>query len=863
MQAPPEKLGTFYIGAEFDLATNTRLDVPIQYDARDLLTHGVVVGMTGSGKTGLCIGLLEEAALDKIPVIMIDPKGDMANLMLQFPQQRPEDFAPWIDAGEAERKGVSIDEIAVSTAQKWSTGLADWGITGDRIKTLQEAVEYTIFTPGSDAGIPVSIVGSFAAPKLDWNLEGEAIRERITGTVGALFSMMGNNADPVRSREGVLLASIIEYYWQKGQDITMEMLIKAIQTPPMSQIGVFEVDTFFPAKERFGMALSINTLIASPSFKSWLEGAPMDIQSFLYTSEGKPRHSIFYIAHLSDSERMFFVTLLLENILTWVRTQSGTTSLRAILYFDEIYGYLPPIAEPPSKRPLMTLLKQARAFGFGVLLATQNPADLDYKALTNTGTWLIGKLQAERDKARLIEGLQGLDDGGKAVNYDTLIPQLGNRVFLMHNVHGDGPVVMTSRWAQSYLRGPLTKPQVKLLMDPQRETLVKPVEVALPPAAAQPAGFVGPTVPLSAQGAPAQAAPQPEKTVAAPAGFSATATQLGDNVQQVYLPVAFNASVAANRLAQDAGGVDIVRTVLVYTPAVLGIGAVNFVDSRLGVRESEDHRLLAFAPGGLGTFSWDGAEALMVEMRDLLRKPEEAPNADGPYFAAIPEGARTAADYKKAQTELSDWLYHSRRITLMVHDALDVSQKPDESEADFRARVLKAADARIETELKKIEPKQVKALEDLRDKIEKARVDAEQAELKAKALRNESYANIFERIFRVIVGFLDGRKSMGSLSPLMSKNRTADEARARADEKKRILDQLIAKEPELAAANEADAQEIRDRWAAILEQIGQVEVTPRRADVNVDLVALAWAPFWNVEYSDGAIVRSRRIAAYK
>ena len=865
MQLPPEKVGSFYLGAEYDLATSTRKDIPIIYDARDLLTHGVVVGMTGSGKTGLCIDLLEEAALDKIPVIIIDPKGDMANLLLQFPQLRPEDFAPWIDAGDAERKGISSEEMAVSTAQKWSEGLADWGIAGDRMRTLQATVEYTVYTPGSDAGIPVSIVGSFKAPTLDWASEGEAIRERITGTVAALFSMMGENADPVRSREGVLLASIIEHYWKQGQDISMEVLIKSIQTPPMDQVGVFEVDTFFPAKDRFGMALALNTLIASPSFKSWLEGAPMDVHSFLYTPEGKPRHSIFYIAHLSDSERMFFVTLLLENILTWTRTQSGTTSLRAILYFDEVFGYLPPTAEPASKRPMMTLLKQARAFGLGVLLATQNPADLDYKALTNTGTWIIGKLQAERDKMRLIEGLQGLSEGGpaKPLDYDKLIPELGNRVFLLHNVHADGPVVMTTRWAQSYLRGPLTKPQVKLLMDPQRAALVKPVEAALPLTPAEPVGSAASTLPLGAHAIPAPADLQPASAVTAPAGFSITASQLGDNVQQVYLPVALNASVAENRLAQDAGGVAFIRKMLVYTPAVLGVGTVNFVDAKLGVRESHEHHLLAFAPGGLGTFSWDGAEELKVEMRDLLRKPEEMPGAEGPYFAAIPDGARSAADYKKAQSELTDWFYRSRRIELKAHDSLDVSQKPGESEVDFHARVRQAADARIEAELKKIEPKQRKALDDLRDKIAKAQVDADQADVQAKALRNESYANIFERIFRVIIGFLDGRKSVGSLSPLMSKNRRADEARARADEKKRVLDQLKAREPELVAANEAEVQEIRDRWAAELEQIGQVEVAPRRTDINVDLVALAWTPEWMLEYSEGGFVRTRTIPAHK
>lgn len=862
MQAPPEKIGSFYLGAEYDLAASARKDVAIQYDARDLLTHGVVVGMTGSGKTGLCIGLLEEAALDKIPAIIIDPKGDMTNLLLQFPQLRPEDFAAWIDAGEAERKGISIDEMAASTAGKWSQGLDDWGIGGDRIRTLQETVQYTIYTPGSDAGIPVSIVGSFKAPTLDWAVEGEAIQERITGTVGALFSMMDISGDPVRSREGVLMASIIEYYWQQGQDITMEMLIKAIQSPPMAQIGVFEVDTFFPPKERFGMALALNTLIASPAFKSWLEGAPMDVASFLYTPEGRPRHSIFYIAHLSDSERMFFVTLLLENILTWVRAQSGTTSLRAILYFDEIFGYLPPVAQPASKRPLMTLLKQARAFGLGVLLATQNPADLDYKALTNCGTWVIGKLQAERDKARLLEGLEGLGEGGpsKPLDYDKLIPQLGNRVFLLHNVHGDGPVVMTTRWAQSYLRGPLTKPQVKLLTDPQRAVSVAPVSAASAAPASESVANAS-----TAQGVPA---PAPEAPVApaalqAPSGYSLTPPQMGVGEQQVFLPLAVGEQAAIGRLAAQAGGLPPARLMLVYNPFVLGLATVNFVNRKLAVDAQENHQLLAPAPEGIAVFSWEGAEALEIALRDLMTEPELARGADGPYFGPIPDGVRSSGDLKKVQSELEDWLYYGQRIRLKAHVELDVAQRPGETEEAFMLRVQRASEDRINAEIQKIEPKQKKALADLREKIAKAQAIADQAQAQAEALRNESYANIFERALRIIMGFFSGRSSSASLSPLMTKNRRANEAKTRAAEKQRVLDQLKASEPELEAAQKAEIDEIRRRGEEVSAQISTVEVAPRRTDVKVDKIALAWAPAWTGEYPEGAFVREYSIPAHK
>ncbi|RME41540.1 MAG: ATP-binding protein, partial [Caldilineae bacterium] len=486
MQAPPERLGSFYLGAEYDLKTGQRTNTPVNYDARDLTTHAVCVGMTGSGKTGLCIGLLEEAALDNVPTLIIDPKGDMTNLLLQFPDLRPEDFEPWVNPDDARRKGKTIAEYAADIASLWRNGHADWGITPDRIRALKEGAEFTIYTPGSDAGIPISILGSLAAPPLDFEQHAEAIRERIGGTVAALLGLVGVKADPVRSREAILLSNLFEHFWRQGEDLDLAKLIMAVQNPPVRQLGVFDVDTFYPEKDRFELAMAFNNLVAAPAFKAWLEGEPLDIDALLYAPDGKPRHSIFYIAHLSDSERMFFVTLLLENVLTWVRAQTGTTSLRAILYFDEIFGFFPPTAEPPSKRPLLTLLKQARAFGLGVVLVTQNPVDLDYKGLTNAGTWFIGKLQAERDKDRVLQGLKGAiaEAGGKSkVDYDELISRLGSRVFLLHNVHEDRPVVFYTRWVMSYLRGPMTRPQVQQLMADRKQAMQAAPSAAPRPAA--------------------------------------------------------------------------------------------------------------------------------------------------------------------------------------------------------------------------------------------------------------------------------------------------------------------------------------------------------------------------------------------
>ncbi|MEI2693394.1 MAG: DUF87 domain-containing protein [Anaerolineae bacterium] len=471
-----ERLGSFYLGKEYDLAAAKLSDVPLMYDARDLTTHAVCVGMTGSGKTGLCIDLMEEAAIDQVPMIIIDPKGDITNLLLTFPDLRPEDFQPWINPDDARRKDLSVEAYAASQAETWAKGLASWDQGPERIRLLKESADFVIYTPGSDSGVPVSILSSFAAPQLSWDDEQEALRERISGTVSALLGLIGVEADPVRSREHILLATLFEHYWRAGQSLDLAALINAIQNPPVRQLGVFDVDTFYPQKDRFGLAMALNNIIAAPSFASWIQGVPLNIDHMLYGGDAKPNISIFYIAHLSDAERMFFVTLLLEQVITWMRAQGGTTSLRALLYMDEVFGYFPPTSNPPSKRPMLTLMKQARAFGLGVMLTTQNPVDLDYKGLSNAGTWFIGKLQADRDKQRLLDGLEGLStDGGSRPNrqeMDRIISALGNRVFMMHNVNLSQPVIFQTRWAMSYLRGPLTRSQVRELVKDQRAALL-------------------------------------------------------------------------------------------------------------------------------------------------------------------------------------------------------------------------------------------------------------------------------------------------------------------------------------------------------------------------------------------------------
>ncbi len=462
-----EKLGVFYLGRRWDPKTRKTLAELLLYDSKDLTTHGVCVGMTGSGKTGLCIGLLEEAAIDGIPALAIDPKGDLANLALTFPSLAPADFLPWVDEEEAKKQGVTPQQLAEKTAATWKQGLADWDEDGARIARFREACEVTIYTPGSKAGRPLALLRAFTAPPQAVLDDDEALRARVQGAVSGLLALAGIDSDPMQGREHILLSQLVQRAWSAGQDLDLAGVIQGVQRPPFDKVGVLDLESFYPAKDRGGLALALNNVLASPGAAAWAEGEPLDIQKLLWTPAGKPRIAVLSIAHLSDAQRMFFVTTLLSEVLAWMRTQSGTSSLRALVYMDEIFGYFPPSAAPPSKLPMLTLLKQARAFGVGVLLATQNPVDLDYKGLANAGTWFIGRLQTERDKLRVLDGLQGAMDAASHAfdrqEMDRLLSGLGSRVFLLNNVHEDAPEVFQTRWTLSYLRGPLDKEQIKLL----------------------------------------------------------------------------------------------------------------------------------------------------------------------------------------------------------------------------------------------------------------------------------------------------------------------------------------------------------------------------------------------------------------
>jgi len=825
---PFEKLGAFYLGQEYDLAQGKRLEPLIMYDARDLTTHAVCVGMTGSGKTGLCIDLLEEAALDSVPAIMIDPKGDLTNLLLTFPELRPEDFEPWVNLDDARRKGMSVAEYAAYIADTWRKGLADWGQGPERIRMLKESVDFAIYTPGSDAGLPVSILASLKVPALDWNENTELLREQIQGTVSALLGLVGIEADPLRSREHILLSNIFEHFWSQGQDLDLAKLITAVQSPPMRKLGVFDVDTFFPEKDRFGLAMALNRIIAAPSFGAWIQGEPLNVNNLLYTASGKPRHSIFYIAHLSDPERMFFVTLLLQQVVTWVRQQSGTTSLRALLYFDELFGFFPPVANPPSKQPLLTLLKQARAFGLGVVLTTQNPVDIDYKGLSNAGTWFIGKLQTDQDKARVLDGLQSASATvGTALDrsqLDRSISALSSRIFLLHNVHQDRPVIFQTRWAMSYLRGPLTRPQVRELMAKRKAELT--------------------TVPAAAA---AQEIVPPVAASKAPTGYGHTPPTLPHDLTQVFLPVRLSSDSAVAALEKSLGRrITASESTLVYEPALLTLGRVHFVDRSRRVDETKEVGFLLW-PNSLGALiRWQDAEPLDLEVHELQSQPEQEA-----LFAPVPPSLNTAAKLKAIEKEFADYLYREQVLSLPYLPALNLYAEPGESERDFAARAQQVAREKRDAEVEKLRQKYQQRLDRLEDQLAREQRELSQDRAEYEARKREELLSAGETVIGML-GVFGRRRSSTTLSRAATKRRLTASALADIKESEEQIARLQAEIDSMRQEMEQEAEALSKKWVSILDRIETYQIRPGRGAAQVKLVALAWAPYWEIGYTSAS-----------
>jgi hypothetical protein len=799
-----EKLGAFYMGREYDVATKAMAESLVMYDSKDLVTHGVVLGMTGSGKTGLCLALLEEAAMDGVPVIAIDPKGDIGNLLLQFPNLSAEEFKPWVNEDDARRKERTVDEHAANQAEIWAKGLADWGQGKERIQALRDKVDMAIYTPGSNAGLPVSILSSLDAPSAEVMEDREMLADRIESTVSSMLGLMGVEADPVQSKDHILLSNIVAHFWAKGQNLSLEVLVRAIQQPPIRKVGVVDIDTFLPESKRSDLAMKLNNLLASPGFGVWLEGEPLDIQRMYFTPEGKPRISIFCISHLSDSERMFFVSLLMNQLLGWMRQQSGTTSLRALFYMDEIFGYLPPTANPPSKKPMMILLKQARAFGLGLLLGTQNPVDLDYKALSNIGTWFLGRLQTERDMQRVLDGLQGAASSS-GVTFDRatlqkLLAALGNRVFLMNNVHEDHPVVFQVRWVMSYLSGPLSRNLIKKLMDPVRPA--KKAEVA-----AADDGF-------------------------APPGASSGATSAVRNTIKPKLPEGVE-----EYFLRPSGGTGAEH--LTYVPAMLRSAVVVFEDAKKGISGKRVVTVANEIDVKGQRVSWDRFIDLPRELE--VAKFESVPD-EGVAYADLPGAALKSGTYSSIEKDFVDELFNKESIEVFFSPLIKAYSNPGESEGDFKARMAHAVREVRDKAVDELKAKSVKAVKALETKAIKAMEKVETQKAQANSAKMATFMKVGSSILGALLG---GRKS--GLASVASSTTVTGVSRAwqqskEADAAEAELERIRAEMADLEAQAEEAVQKVKDQYEPDQLVLEKTRITPLKKNIQPVATGILWLP---------------------
>lgn len=793
-----EKLGAFYLGKNYDLDADELRDELLLFDSKDLTTHGVCFGMTGSGKTGLCVCLLEEALIDGIPVIAIDPKGDLSNLLLNFPDLKPEDFRPWIQDSAARQKGLTPDEFAAQQSSLWKKGLGDWGQSGERIRKLRDAAEMAIYTPGSEAGLPVSMLKSFAAQSEELRRDKDQMRERVQATTASLLGLLGIEADPIQSRENVLIALILDRAWNDGRDLQLAELIRQIQDPPFERVGTFDIESYYPSRERFQLAMGLNNLLAAPGADAWMRGESLDLDRMLYTDGGKPRLSIFSIAHLNDAERMFFVTALLTETLGWMRRQSGTSSLRALLYMDEVFGYLPPTANPPSKQPLMTMMKQARAFGVGVLLATQNPKDLDYKALSNAGAWFIGRLQTDRDRDRILDGLEGAAAGAGAPfdrkQMALKISSLGKRVFMLYNVHEDAPATFQTRWALSYLSGPMTRDQIRRLMAGRK------AQTKAPPLAAQ---------------------------VVKPLAAVSSRPSLPPDVPEYFAPL------------RTIGPAD---AALVYEPHLYGAARLHFSDGRRGISEMRELTAVTALHDGPDPADWLEAEAIELTADDLESAPAEQPKLE---FGEIPAVASRKTSYTTWTKRFVGWIYAEKRLTLYKSAELKEISEPSESEKDFRIRLEHLAREERDLQVEKLRDKFAPKLARLQEQIRKAEQTLEKEQEQSSGQTMQTVVSIGSSLLgalfgRKILSATNARK-VGTAARSVSRigKERSDVERAEENLQAR-MDQLTAMEADL----EADIEEARASVDPLNEVFEEISIRPKKTAIDVRLLALVWLPVW-------------------
>lgn len=789
----PEALGQFYLGTDVYPADSQ--GQPTLYDAADLTTHAVIIGMTGSGKTGLGISLLEEASLDNIPVIAIDPKGDLGNLAFAFPNLAPSDFETWIDEGMATQAGMSVADFAKQTADNWQQGLAKTFQTPERVQLLKDANRVTVYTPGSETGVPVALLGNFVPPADSVKNDGEAYAEYIDANVSALLVLLKVEGDSL-APEHVFLAQLLKTAWDNNQTLTLVDLITQIQTPPFDKIGILPLSQVFADKDRQKLAMKLNTLLASPSFSSWLKGMPLDAGALFYDKTNKPQTSVMNIAHLSDDERLFFVTLLLSNLISWMRRQQGTSTLRAILYMDEVFGYLPPLGNPPTKVLLLTLLKQARAFGLGIVLSTQNPVDLDYKALSNAGTWFIGRLQTAQDRERVMDGLLSASGatGLDKTSLNQWFDQLGKRQFLLHNVHDTSPVIFATRWSLSYLSGPLNKQAIAKLK-----------------AQLQTAQTQGDTL-----------ATQP-------------ATQnLSPLESSISTPPALPKDIGTYFLPKD----NVTDSLTIYEPQAFAYVRVFFNDKKTGANTQQQLVLLTRFGEPPMVVDWHNAIVSDTSFEQFQATPHQPAK-----LGDLPSQALDKTAWKAWEKDCKDAIRQQQVLTLWSADSLGIYSEVGESETAFRNRLTVPLHEQRDEAIAELRESFAKKQDALAKKIQSANEKLQQAQSEA----SQGWLDAGVSIGSAVLGAFMGRKTLSqsninNVKKAMGQVSGIKDSRSEAGELEGVMQGLQAEMTALEQDLQTQMDSLAQQYDPQTIPLDTVQITPKATDISILLMGVAYVP---------------------
>jgi hypothetical protein len=788
-------MASLFLGETVNAADHARSGKKVELDPASFTTHGVIVGQTGSGKTGLGMVLIEEALRAGVPTLLIDPKGDLGNLLLTFPDLKTEDFAPWVEGADA-----------ATVATQWKDGLASWGMDGTTIADLKAKAEFTIYTPGSTAGVGLNLIGSLQAPEGAAD-DAESRVDEVSSVVSGLLGLMSIDADPLSSREHILLTNLIDRAWASGTNLDLATLVAQVQQPPMRKLGVLDLDAFYPPKDRTELAMKLNGLLASPAFNSWGEGVDLNIESMLHTADGKPRASIITLGHLSDEERQFVVTLILGRLITWMRKQPGTSQLRALVYFDEVFGFVPPTAAPPTKKPILTLLKQARAFGVGLVLATQNPVDVDYKAISNATTWIVGRLQTERDRDRLLDGMRSAAGGVNIEELAATISGLAKREFVLHRAGVSAPEVFTSRWSLCYLRGPLTREQISTIMANQKAS-IKTSSIS------------------GSSGAGAGAS-----------GGSSTPVSLADNEVPVAPPIAKGTSAYFLDPAAPWGkDVGLKTDGTQHEAAIVCRVNLLFDEEKANLREQVEWEAVAFPLPKV--FDPSKMTAVDYDARDL--RPEAPSNAT----FILPEAPLADASYfKNASRAISDYLAANNTLTLFRNDGLKLWSRVGETQEQFLARCDTEAQSRADAEAADLRTTIGTKMDRIQATIDEAQRKADEVRDNAK---QDKKSELIAGAGAILGALFGGRNSARSIARSVSSASSRRARSSKADNRAETAEERVsAKMDELKALEEQIADEVIDidsKWDELGKQIQETPVTLERTDITISELAICWVP---------------------